>query len=313
MVSAPTTCARCGTEPTKNWRCSGCLDAPEYRPGDAAGVVYCGDDCQKGHWPAHKARCRSLGQRRKLLRAASLLKAALLTYREVMFDPELAKIEFQNGVLCLYQNLAPRSAYGLFPSHLTANVEHREAALANNQCTTAMALLAEAASTIQVIDLYIGKPLLRTRLIPNPNPVESTRVPHTVVKVRRQNSDETWIIDTADCQYGFRDVLVPYEKYLADRGCQLAGTTIPAPYDASETSDLDYFDTLPFMNTARSQREARELERQARQRFATYVATRVYRAILNGSQNDFQAASEGLAAGLKLYMLDFARMKSLCT
>jgi hypothetical protein len=82
-----------------------------------------------------------LRQRRKLLRAASILKAALLTYREVMFDPELAKIEFQDGVLCLYQNPAPRSAYGLFPSHLTTNAEHREAALANNQCTTAMALL----------------------------------------------------------------------------------------------------------------------------------------------------------------------------
>ncbi len=58
-----------------------------------------------------------------------------------MFDPELAKIEFKDGILSLYQNPAPKSAYTLFPSHLIANAEHREAALANNQCTTAMALL----------------------------------------------------------------------------------------------------------------------------------------------------------------------------
>jgi len=134
-------CAHCSTAATKTWRCTGCLDAPEYRPGDSAAAVYCGSDCQKAHWPTHKGHCRSLGQRRKLLRAATILKAALLTYREVMFDPELAKIEFKDGALCLYQHTAPKSAFGLFPSHLTANVEHREAALVNNQCTTAMAVL----------------------------------------------------------------------------------------------------------------------------------------------------------------------------
>ena len=61
-----------------------------------------------------------------------------------MYDVDLTKIELQDGVLCLYQNQRPitaRSKRGLFPGHLTTNIEHREAALANNQCTTAMALL----------------------------------------------------------------------------------------------------------------------------------------------------------------------------
>ena len=61
-----------------------------------------------------------------------------------MYDVDLTKIEFQDGILCLYQNQRPitaRSKRGLFPVHLTTNIDHKEAALANNQCTTAMALL----------------------------------------------------------------------------------------------------------------------------------------------------------------------------
>jgi hypothetical protein len=43
-------------------------------------------------------------QRRKLLRAANILKAALLTYREAVYDIDLTKADFQDGILHLYQN-----------------------------------------------------------------------------------------------------------------------------------------------------------------------------------------------------------------
>ena len=135
-------CESCGTDATM--RCTGCMDAPEYQPGDSVSSVYCSRDCQKGHRSNHKARCRALGQRKKLLRTANILKAALLTYREVAYDIDLTNIELQNGVLCLCQNLrliTARSKRGLFPGHLTTNIEHKEAALANTQCTTTMALL----------------------------------------------------------------------------------------------------------------------------------------------------------------------------
>jgi hypothetical protein len=61
-----------------------------------------------------------------------------------VYDVDLTKIGFQGGVLCLNQSQRPitaRSKRGLFPDHLTTNIEHKEAALANNQCTMAMALL----------------------------------------------------------------------------------------------------------------------------------------------------------------------------
>lgn len=156
-------CANCGTDATM--RCVNCMDAPEYHPGDSVGSVYCNRDCQKRHWSNHKAYCKARGQRKKLLRTAQILKAALLTYREVMYDVDLTKIELQDGVLYLHQNQRPittRSKRGLFPDHLTTSIDHKEAALAKNQCTTAMALLGRLtrkllAGEIDPQDCHLGK------------------------------------------------------------------------------------------------------------------------------------------------------------
>ncbi|KAF2688905.1 hypothetical protein K458DRAFT_293675 [Lentithecium fluviatile CBS 122367] len=303
----PTQCANCGADATT--RCAGCMDAPEYQPGDSVGIVYCNRDCQKGHWTQHKAHCRALGQRKKLLRAAHILKASLLTYREVDFDIDLTKIEFQDGILRLYQNqraITARSKRGPFPAHLTANIEYKEAALANNQCTTAMALLGRltrkllkvgVASTIEELDLHIGKPRTRTKLVPGP---DASDCPHTVLKVGRLFSNEAWIVDTAGCQYGFREVLIPWEKYLADKSCRTVSD--PATYDATETKDLDYFATLPILNRIRAQREDIKLERQARLHFAGFVNTHVGGDILDGSAAEFKGKLDGFVQGLKLHM-----------
>lgn len=120
------------------------MNAPEYEPGDSLAVVYCGHDCQRENWPNHKAHCNAMRKRTKLLRAAMILKSALLAYREVVYDVDLTKIDFHDGILRLHQNQRSVTApakRGPFPSHLTTNIEHKEAALAVNQCTTAMALL----------------------------------------------------------------------------------------------------------------------------------------------------------------------------
>jgi hypothetical protein len=118
---------------------------------------------------------------------------------------------------------------------------------------------------------------------------------------------ETWILDTTGCQYGFRDVLIPYDKYFADKECRIVSG--PTTYDAVETKDLDYFSTLPFMNRTRRQREGRELERQARLYFASFVDTRVNKDMLNGSAADFKDAFDKFGDELKSHMLDFADRK----
>ena len=127
-------------------------------------------------------------------------------------------------------------------------------------------------------------------------------MPHTVLKVGRLFANEAWILDIAGCQYGFREVLVPFEKYLGDKSCRIANE--PTTYDATETKDLDYFSTLPFLNKTRAQREDAKLERQARLHFAVFVDKHVSKDILNGSAAEFKAKLDNFMHELKLHMLN---------
>ena len=89
-----------------------------------------------------------------------------MIYRKVVYDVDLTKIKFQDGVLCLHQNqrsITTQSKYGFFLVHLTTNIDYKEAALANNQCTTAMALLGRLTrklleGEIDPQDCHLGKP-----------------------------------------------------------------------------------------------------------------------------------------------------------
>lgn len=126
-------------------------------------------------------------------------------------------------------------------------------------------------------------------------------MPHTVL-VGRLFANEAWILDTAGCQYGFRKVLVPFEKYLADKSCQISNE--PTTYNAIETKDLNYFSTLPILNGTRAQREDIKLKRQARLHFAVFVNTHVSKDILDGSAAEFKHKLDSFVHELKLHMLN---------
>jgi hypothetical protein len=130
-------------------------------------------------------------------------------------------------------------------------------------------------------------------------------MPHTVLKVGLLFANEAWILDTAGCQYGFGEVLVPFEKYLAEKSCQIVNK--PTTYDATETKDLDFFSNLPFLNRTRAQREDRELERQARLHFAVFVNTYVSKEFLDGSATEFEDKLDSFVHELKSHMLNLGK------
>jgi hypothetical protein len=145
----------------------------------------------------------------------------------------------------------------------------------------------------------VGKPRFLTRLCPAPDP---TGVPHTVIIVKRLSVGETWIIDTTGYQYGFKAILVPFQKYIKENQCQLL--VEPSAYTATETKDLDYYETLPFMNTDPVQNEGRKLERNARLRFAKWVDERVTPDIIKGSEEAFKRQIVELQSNLRAYLQD---------
>lgn len=147
------------------------------------------------------------------------------------------------------------------------------------------------------MDLQIGRPLFSTRLIPGP---DSSDCPHTVLKVGRLCAGETWILDTAGSQYGFQDVLIPYQKYVADKACRIIND--PTTYDATETKDLDYFSTIPFLNVSSAQKKDRELERKERLHFATFVDSQVNEKLLSGSNSEFKDGLDSFVQRLSLHM-----------
>ncbi|KAJ5960290.1 uncharacterized protein N7479_007440 [Penicillium vulpinum] len=304
-------CARCGTE-TKTM-CLGCSHAPEYKPGDPPAVYYCSRSCLIMDWPKHKDYCKNMQQRKMLLRSAQILKAAILTYRETIYDVDLTKIEYRDGVLYLHQNqrsVSSQSKRGPFPNHMTDNIKHKEAALVKSQSTAAIALLGPLTRKLlrgmslklETMVINIGNPRVPTRLVPGP---DLHGGPHTVLKIECLESNETWIIDPTGCQYGFQDVLVPFGKYLIDNECRILGG--PRIYDMYETRDLDYLSTLHIFTKTKAQRQDMRLERLTRHHFAVFIYLSAHDRLLVGSGADYKKNLDRFITELKTHMVNSIR------
>lgn len=94
---------------------------------------------------------------------------------------------------------------------------------------------------------------------------------------------------------------MPYDRYFADKGCSIA--IPPTPYDATETKDLDYYDTIPSMNSTKIQRDNAQQERKDRLHFAAFVTSHVTKDILGGPEEVFEMEARQLTSDLRTHML----------
>lgn len=116
-------------------------------------------------------------------------------------------------------------------------------------------------------------------------------------------------MDASGSQYGFQDPLRPYHKYIDDGMCRVIRE--PQTYDASETTDLDYFATLPFLTGSKAQRSDLAAERRCRVCFADFVKGHVKQAILQGSDADFQNSLKKFETNLTERLLDLHTKKPI--
>ncbi|KAJ5514236.1 hypothetical protein N7463_003788 [Penicillium fimorum] len=155
---------------------------------------------------------------------------------------------------------------------------------------------------IETMVVNIGRTQVPARLVPGP---DLHGGPHTVLKIARLETNEKWIIDTTGCQYGFRNVLVPFVNYLIDTECQVLNG--PRVYDACETMDLDYLSTLHIFNKTKAHRQDMRLERLTRHHFAVFVSMSVHDDFLVGSNINFQRKIGRFVNDLKTHMVDSIR------
>ncbi|GKZ31582.1 hypothetical protein AbraIFM66950_000157 [Aspergillus brasiliensis] len=259
MSSAPSgPCANCGKH--TSLQCDACRGAPEYFPGDTTTIFYCGTTCQRAHQTVHKPDCINMTRRKKLLRTGIFAKEAFMVYRaaeyDVDVDVELSEIEERIDTLYIddnQMNLDIPCRRGPFPEHLTADPEHRAAALAWFHFSAAPALtsrlvrelLKDVPCKVVRFGLRVGKPRFTTQVIPGPDSpnipsLDSTTTPHVVLKVDLNLSfgTESWILDLTGAKYGFQDVLVPFLKYTHDKECDVVSGA--ESFEITETSDLDF-------------------------------------------------------------------------
>ncbi|KAF5262391.1 hypothetical protein FOXYS1_6891 [Fusarium oxysporum] len=244
-----------------------------------------------------------------------LLKAALLAYKEVVYDIHLTKIEHDedSGTLVLIHT-PNRIERHLFPSHLTRIENHKEAALLVNQCTMSISLLgpmtrgllAGIVSRMDVAIVEIRNPPLSIRFHP-PAGIMTDRVFHTIVEATLDSSGERWLIDITGCQYGFRDILLPLKKYITQNNC--SSYELLQPYGHTETTDQDELPRSPFFILTGGPNEQQladiEIEKGYRRHFATLVRALFHQGLTQGSDAHFAAILDDLAHRVITHMSSY--------
>ncbi|KAM0353463.1 hypothetical protein ACHAPU_001473 [Fusarium lateritium] len=305
-------CTNCGKDASA--KCAGCLDAPEYTPGDSPDIFYCSRECQVEGWPSHKKDCNNLKQRKSLIRAVNLLKATFLAFREVMFDFHVTKIEPCSRALVVTHDPKRHGQAARFPGHLTSNSEHKEAVLLKLPPSDSLSLLGPMTRTL-LADIVSDMGTVVLKVQNQPYPVEWTPPDdlsyidsldpcvHHIVTATLKNSGEEWVIDITGRQFGLKDALLPFEKYITHNSC--FDIKDPEPYDHTETSLQDKLLSMfpPRWYGSGTTKEIHN-EKVYRKHFAAFVREHVESSLLQGSDAEFAAKIDIFAKGVDKHMAD---------
>lgn len=133
-------CAYCD-RPGALSRCAGCQITIDSHT--ISGETYCGEICQKSHWPKHKSTCLA---RQNLYRAVSILYDIFLMVKENTYPIQLASAQEQHGILVTKEGpweeaaCAGKMAIRPFPRELTSSKERFRAVLLSADCDAMMAV-----------------------------------------------------------------------------------------------------------------------------------------------------------------------------
>ncbi|RKL46120.1 hypothetical protein BFJ72_g3028 [Fusarium proliferatum] len=183
-----------------------------------------------------------------------------------------------------------------------------------NQCTMSISLLGPMArgllagivSRMDVAVVEIQNPPLTIKFHPHDG-IMADRKFHTIVEATLDSSEERWLIDVTGCQYGFRDILLPLEKYIAQNNC--SSYELLQPYGHTETTDQDELPRSPLIILTRGPSEQQladiEIEKGYRRHFAALVRAIVNQGLTQGPDAQFAATLDELVRRVITYMSSY--------
>ncbi|EME43442.1 hypothetical protein DOTSEDRAFT_174288 [Dothistroma septosporum NZE10] len=217
----PETCAVCGTSaphPLLIRQC--CYSRSSPSPPISS---YCSTTCKKSDTSQHSRSC----YRRRIHRAAELLRATFLRLREVGFEQKIQKIERLGDVVHFteeaYQEDMRTTTEGPlfpFPDHLIQNGEDKAKILTYNACSDALgyliefgeALLGELATKFEELDFTLKechRKTIRYTCLGH----ESVSVQHSVLIFLGHDAQD-YVLDLAGAQFGQNRAVVPLKEYM---------------------------------------------------------------------------------------------------
>ncbi|KAI0901466.1 hypothetical protein F4806DRAFT_489943 [Annulohypoxylon nitens] len=319
-------CANCGAKVlTDLHTCMMCYYAPNYKDGESVDV-YCDQVCQQGHLTSHEAHCQLRISRENLFRAATLMKATFMTFRECLYGRPLVEMKVYNGELLLLMDptVIFHPWYYPFPDDVTTDPKHKEAALSLQNCNAAANIcgglakrLLEGTATKMELVCVDANPRMRARILlrySDPDKPAKKYPLHTVVVVYIE--EEKWVIDVTGSQFGFTDLVCPFDKYLKDWEGHVA--TGPYAYPVDELDDIErrHFPRITpaaertddfFAHRAHEEAGRRHLKKLVEKRFSNPENPTFAADLLARTEKAFQDGLDEWTAEVKRHMMGFVQ------
>ncbi|KAK0733234.1 hypothetical protein B0T26DRAFT_669656 [Lasiosphaeria miniovina] len=222
------TCGNCGTSgATQN--CAGCYDV--FGAGNiSAGQAYCNQECQKAHWDQHKSECRELKR----------LQISMAQFQEIFehlvasaYRVALAEISEENGLIrakgrrgaderaaYLGKHIAKKFRYNLAPSRDAgkAVLMHGRGAEFVDQCKPLVDFFLKDLphKSVEQVTFYVKNCHRSVWLEDDGSHTFSPFTPHQVLRITLA-CGRAVVVDASGAQFGWREVLSPWETYKRHR------------------------------------------------------------------------------------------------
>ncbi|KAL8708428.1 MAG: hypothetical protein Q9220_006718 [cf. Caloplaca sp. 1 TL-2023] len=187
---------------------------------------YCSRHCQKSDWPNHKAQCAKVVEGKKVCRAGNLAKDIFKIFRLASNTWTFDRVEREGNQWTVHsaEEIKGTSRLLDFPTGNLNGDQEVEALLNYQACIGAVshlhellkALLHGLSIKVEEKTFPVQNPKFRIRAMYNEEIPDDTPYHHTILHVRTE-LDSVYAFDITGAQFGWEEVVLPWEDYAVER------------------------------------------------------------------------------------------------